>query len=666
MAEARDGTPAAGAKRGEAAFPHVFTPVQIGTMRLRNRIMAPPHTSALGNLWGSEEDARRGIAYWESRVKDGLAWVGGVNGRIRNLLIPGFEPHGYSAETLGFYRLPFFVERVQQLAEVVHRGGAVLTSQLTMIGGVPHAPSNRLSTPIYNSRPHVLSREDITWYVEEYRWSAGRARQAGLDGIELHLNHDDLLEWFLSPHTNQRDDEYGGSLENRARFAVEVLTAVREEIGDGMTLGVRFNAREEAPGGYTAADGVEIAQYLESTGLIDFLHVVVGSTWGDPSYIQPQYYAPAQWSALAGDIRRNVRIPVVYTGRVNAVEVAERVLADGHADVVGMARALIAESEMLTKARENRLDEVRPCVGGNDCISRRYVEGLPFGCAVNPHAGKEADGPWARAARPRRLLVVGGGPAGMELAALAAESGHTVSLWEADSRLGGQLRIAAEAPSYDEYRRYLDWQARRLERLGVEIRLGMRADADAVLAAGADVVAVATGATPHRPPIDGVDGANVHDIRAVLRGTAVGRRVVVVAQDDHLPPLSVADYLSGRGHEVTLVYATPGPAQLLGRYIVGGILARLYSRDVRFRFLEEVTGISDEAVRVANVYSRRTEEITGVDSVVLACGGDADDALYQALRSRHPEVHVLGDAFAPRRLVAATRQAYALAKELQK
>jgi NADPH-dependent 2,4-dienoyl-CoA reductase/sulfur reductase-like enzyme len=430
-----------------------------------------------------------------------------------------------------------------------------------------------------------------------------------------------------------------------------------------MTLGVRFTMREEVPGGYDADDGLEIARYLEATGLVDFWHLVVGSPWGDPSYIQPQFYRPAEWADLAGRFRAGLSLPIVYTGRVTSVDVAEQVLAAGAADVVGMARAYIAEPELLTKAREGRDDEVRPCIGGNDCISRRYAEGLPFGCAVNPHASNEVEGPWPRATTPRDLLVVGGGPAGMELAALAAESGHRVRLWEAADVLGGQLRLATRAPGYEQYAAYLDWQARRIDRVGVAVRLGVRSTAEEVVQAGADVVAVATGATSYRPRIAGAEGAT--DIRDVLDGRAeVGQRVLIVAQDDHLPPLSLADLLSERGHEVTLVYATAQPAAQLGRYILGGILARLHRRGVRFRHLEEVVAIGSGAVETRNVYSRQTERLADVDSVVLACGGASDTALWDAVRPQLPEVHLLGDAFAPRRLVSATRQAYALARLL--
>ena len=651
------------------AYSHVFDPITIGTMRLRNRVMVPPHGSGIGNLWGTEAEAETHMAYWESRALDGAAWIDGVRGRVRNPVIPGFETGGYGAETIGNYRQPNYVERVQELASRLHRAGAVVTSQLTVIGGVPQSPGRVLSSPLTNARPHVMSLADIAEYVEEYRYSATRAREAGLDGIELHLNHDDMLEWFLSPLTNDRTDAYGGSLENRARFAVESLRAVRDAVGSELTVGVRFKLREEMPGGYDESGGVEVAQLLEATGLVDYLHAVVGSPWGDPSYIQSQYYGPAQWAELAGRVRKAVSLPVVYAGRVNTVEVAEQVLAAGHADVVGMARAYLAERDLLTKARTGRAIEIRPCVGGNDCISRQYAEGLPFGCAVNPHVKTEVSGRWGLdgwgvAALARDLLVVGGGPAGLELAALAAESGHRVRLWEAADRLGGQLATAAQAPTFERYAEYLAWQSARLDQLGVDVRLGVRASADDVVAAGADVVAVATGARPHRPALPGVDLPHVLDAAAVLEGATVGARVLVIARDDHLPPLTVADLLSGRGHDVTLVYGAAQPGQLLGRYILGGILARLHRRGVAFRHLEEVRAIRPDGVDVRHVYTFEPSALDGFDSVVLACGADSDATLYGELVGRVPELHVLGDAYAPRRLSFATRQAYALAEAL--
>ena len=651
---------------GSVAYAHLFEPITVGTMRLRNRVMLPPHASAIGNIYGTDADAERNVAYFEERVRDdGVAWVASLSTHLRNTVIPGFEPTGVGAATTGFFRLPFFVERVQAFSDTLHRHGATVSVQMVHQGGMPHGASAVMSAPVINLVPHVMDQDDIDAFVREYAGSARLSLDGRADGVEIHLNHDDIHEWFLSPFTNQRTDAYGGSLENRCRFAVETLQAIRDEVGTSMTVGVRLNVREEVPGGYDTGGGVEIAQYLESTGLIDYVHGVVGSPWGNPSYIQPTYFDPAQWSELAGELKTGLSIPVVHTGRINSPDVAERVLAAGHADIVGMARAHIAEGRILEKARHGRVTEIRPCVGGNECISRRYVEGLGFGCAVNPRTSHEVEGPWPRVSGTRNLLVVGGGPAGIELAALTRESGFDVTVWEAEGELGGQLRYAAMAPRHEMYAAYLDWQRRRLRDLGVDVRLGHRATAHEVSEAGADVVAVATGATPRIPQIPGVDGPTVVDLRDVLAGRAtVGSRVLVVAQDDHVAPLSVADLLSGRGHEVVVTYATAGPAPLLGRYIVGGVLGRLDAQGVRMRFMEEVVAIRGTEVVVRNVYSLREETVGGFDSVVLACGSVPDSRLYDTLKPQLPAVHVLGDAYAPRRLVFATKQAYALAELL--
>jgi 2,4-dienoyl-CoA reductase-like NADH-dependent reductase (Old Yellow Enzyme family)/thioredoxin reductase len=651
---------------GSVAYAHLFEPITVGTMRLRNRVMLPPHASAIGNIYGTDADAERNVAYFEERVRDdGVAWVASLSTHLRNTVIPGFEPTGVGAATTGFFRLPFFVERVQGFSDTLHRHGATVSVQMVHQGGMPHGASAVMSAPVINLVPHVMDQDDIDAFVREYAGSARLSLDGRADGVEIHLNHDDIHEWFLSPFTNQRTDAYGGSLENRCRFAVETLQAIRDEVGTSMTVGVRLNIREEVPGGYDTGGGVEIAQYLESTGLIDYVHGVVGSPWGNPSYIQPTYFDPAQWSELAGELKTGLSIPVVHTGRINSPDVAERVLAAGHADIVGMARAHIAEGRILEKARHGRVTEIRPCVGGNECISRRYVEGLGFGCAVNPRTSHEVEGPWPRLSGTRNLLVVGGGPAGIELAALTRESGFDVTVWEAEGELGGQLRYAAMAPRHEMYAAYLDWQRRRLRDLGVDVRLGHHATADEVSEAGADVVAVATGATPRIPQIPGVDGPTVVDLRDVLAGRAtVGSRVLVVAQDDHVAPLSVADLLSGRGHEVVVTYATAGPAPLLGRYIVGGVLGRLDAQGVRMRFMEEVVAIRGAEVVVRNVYSLREETVGGFDSVVLACGSVPDSRLYDTLKPQLPAVHVLGDAYAPRRLVFATKQAYALAELL--
>ncbi|TWG93626.1 2,4-dienoyl-CoA reductase-like NADH-dependent reductase (Old Yellow Enzyme family) [Nocardioides sp. J9] len=653
------------APQADGRFQHLFTPFRIGSIELRNRVIMPPHSSAIGSLWGSDADAEKAIAYLRSRAEAGVSWTT-MPGRLANVLHTGFEPTGMSAETKGWFRLPVYHERVSAYVDAIHSVGAYAAQQLTMIGGHPHGPSARYSSPVSNIAPHVLNLDEIRQFVDEYAWSADKAATAGIDIIELHANHDDLHEWFLSPLTNAREDQYGGSLENRTRFLVEVLTAVRGAIGKEKVFGVRMNMLQEDPHGLDAAAALEIAKVIEGTSLVDYLHLVAGSPWGNPSYIQPMWFPAGGFADISAQFRSELSLPIVHTGRINTPEVAERLIAEGAADVVGMARAHVADGELLVKAREGRTADIRPCIGGNDCINRRYVDGLPFGCAVNPHTSRETEGPWSARRMSAPLTVVGGGPAGMELAALCAEAGAPVTLIERSSTLGGQLRLALGAPDQDQMAAYLDWQVRRLEQLGVDVRLETEVSAADVLALPEDtVVAIATGADSRLPEVPGIDLPVVLDSREVMSGAAEpGKRVLVVVEDDHLAPLLLADRLASRGHEVTMAYSTPNAAVQLGRYIVGSILGRLDEAGVEFRFLEKLEEVTPDGAVLRHIYSQRLRTVGGYDSVVIACGGVSDSALYDEVRTARPNVHVLGDAYAPRRLVFATRQAYALAEEL--
>ncbi len=647
------------------ALSRIFEPFTIGPMQLRNRIMLPPHASAIGNLFGTVEEAEKHVGYWVSRARAGAAWVGGITGFVENLIPPGFDPSGVGARTAGIWRRPDCLERVGMYASGLHAAGAAATAQLVIQGGMPHGPSQALSGPLVNLVPHALTRDEIRWFVKEYGFSARQAQRAGLDGVEIHANHDDMIEWFLSPKTNRRDDDYGGSFDNRMRFLREIIAEIREQVGADFVVGVRMNMVEGEPGGYDQAGGLAIAQALQDAGRVSYLHFVMGSPWGNPSYIQPHYYQPAQWAGLSQALRKHLTLPIVHTGRVNSPAVAEAVIAAGMADVVGMARAHIAEREIVSKARAGRAADIRPCIGCNECIARQYMEAIPFACTVNPSVGYEIPGLPALDGPPRKLLVVGGGPAGMELAATARERGHTVELWERDSELGGQMALAARMPTQEVFNDYIGHQQRRLESLGVTVRTGKEANAADVLAAGADAVAIATGARARRPDIPGVDGPLVHDAWQILRGEATpGKRVVIIAQDDHVVPLSLADYLSSRGHGVTLVYSTNAPAVLLSRYFLGGILARLSQAGVEIVAMEEVVAIGLPTLTTRNIYSLIERQRGDFDSVALACGGLSVNSLYAELQGKVPALHILGDAYAPRRTVFATRQAYQLARVL--
>lgn len=651
-------------RQHQKRFEHLFTPVRVGRMNLPNRIKATPHASLIGSLWGPDEaEADRNIAYWAERARAGLAWMGGISAALENTLTPGFEPTGVGARANGVFRLPYFHERMSRLSEAMHEAGAYATAQIIIQGGMPHGPSPTVTAYVDNRVSHGLERDEIAWFVDEYAYSARRAQRAGLDGVELHANHDDLLEWFMSPASNRREDEYGGDRAGRLRFITEIIEAIRAETGGDFTLGVRMNLYQAIAGGYDADEGVEIAKMLEATGGIDYLSVVAGDNWGNPSYIQPHHHPQAHWADLAGRIRRAVELPIVYTGRISTPEAGEAVLARGDADVVGMARAFIADAEVVAKARSGRSFLIRPCIGCNECIHRYLVDGLGFACSVNPGAGREIDGPLPAAASPKRVLVVGGGPAGMELAGLLAERGHRVALWEREPELGGQMLIAARAPENAAYRDYSSWQRERLRRAGVVIELGREATEEDVIGFRADVVAVATGAAARRLEIPGAELPFVAEARDVLTGAArVGERVAVIAAEDHMQPLTVAGFLAERGHRVHLVYQTPGPAPLVGKYTIGSALGALSAAGAEFTLMSRVVGIEPGRLRTRNVYSGTEGEVTGFDSVVVAAGGVPDDGLYRGLKNRGVTgVHVLGDAYAPRRITFATQQARALA-----
>lgn len=643
----------------------MFEPIRIGSMTVKNRVVAPPHAALMGNILGNDEEADRYISYWVSIARGGTGLLVALNGFLENFVPPGFDPSGVGSRKAGVFRHPLFVERMGRLAHEARAHGACVSTQIIMQGGMPHGPSSVLSGPVINQIPHALTRREIAQFVQEYRVSAEQALAAGLNGIELHANHDDLLEWFLSPLTNERSDSYGGSFEGRMAFLGEILSEIREGVGEKLAIGVRLNMTESEPGGYDREGGLAIAGWLQQTGMVDYLHLVMGTGWGYPSYIQTPHFRPGEWAAMAGEFKRQLHLPIVYAGRVNRPEVAEQILAAGHADMVGVGRAHLADAAFVNKAQGRDGALFRPCIGTNDCINRGLAEGLPFACTVNPALGVGDRKALSLARRKRRLLVVGGGPAGMQLAITARELGHDVALWEKSATLGGQILLAAKVPAQDGFLDLVRYQSTRLEELGVAVSLEREATAEAIIGTGSDVVAIATGARARWPRIEGIDGAHICDMWEFLRGEAkVGENVAVVVQEDHVAPLALADMLGRQGRRVTMFIQTNGPAPQVARYSIGTFLGRLSEVGVRLVCMEAVSAIDLPHIRTRNVYSQRETVHDAFDSVILACGALPDGGLFAELEDRHEDIRILGDAYAPRRIVFATQQGYELAKRI--
>jgi 2,4-dienoyl-CoA reductase-like NADH-dependent reductase (Old Yellow Enzyme family)/thioredoxin reductase len=639
-----------------------FTPIRVGTMQLDHRLVVPPHSGGSGRLVEDDAAFERHCAYWVARVQGGAQWVGGGPTFVANRLIPGFDPTGVGAHGPGFFRNPMFVPRMGELMRQLHDAGGYGSVQFVQQGGMPGAPSATLSGYSDHRVPHVLNLDDIAWLIREYGFGAAQASEAGADALELHANHDDIIQWFLSPLTNKRTDGYGGSFENRRRFLREIVETMRDQADRSITIGLRLCLDEMIDGGYTISDCQRLLESFTADGTVDYFSLDVGGNWGRVSYIPPATYAEAEWASLCGEAKQATPLPVVYVGRVFSGETAERVIADGHADLVGMARATIADPNFINKTRDGFDALIRPCIGANDCIDRRTVEMLEFGCSSNPHAGKEHVASFPVTNSPRRILVVGGGPAGMETAALLRERGHEVTLWEAAARLGGQLTIAAQLRLNERYGRLVQWQQARLDELGVKVVVNQRADVSGVLGGEFDTVVIATGAVPRFPEIDGVELPHVHTIPdALANPSRLGRHVLVVSEDDRAAPLAVADHLCGLGHQVTLVFRTNAPSPLVGKYAIGAYLARLDEEGAVLIGMTRVVNIEPNRVTLANSYSNRRWTLDDVDSVVLATGSQSESQLFTDLRAHHPDVHIVGDAFAPRRVVFATRQAFELA-----
>jgi mycofactocin system FadH/OYE family oxidoreductase 2 len=637
-----------------SAFRYLFTPFRVGGLTLRNRIYSTGHAEALA------EDGKPGPrlrAYHEAKARGGCA-----------LTIIGGSTSVHPSSPASAWNMianhdDSVVPAYRGIAEAVHRHGCLVFSQLTHLGRraqsdtegwhVLLAPS-QIPEPVHREVPHELEPEQIAMLVRAFGDAARRCREGGLDGVELSFAHNHLVDQFWSPLFNRRTDEYGGSLDNRLRFAFEVLREVRRQVGRDWVVGARISGDELTDGGLTADDMALIARRLAASELLDFLSIIGGAahTYVLQAGVVPNMsYPNGVYVPLAAAIKAAVpELPVFHATRIVDPVHADQILADGAVDVVGMTRALIADPDMPRKAREGRLDDIRQCVGANEgCIDRIY-QGKPVTCVQNPAAGREAElGEVAPAPTRRRVVVVGGGVAGLEAARVAALRGHRVTLFEKGRELGGQVLVAARAPARADYAGIVRFLVRQVEKHGVECRLLTEGTVDAILAEAPDAVVVATGSHPYVPPLPGLDGKHVVTDRDVLLDRVdVGERVVLVDDVHTQQGLSTADYLLQRGRRVEVVSRLFYPGQDIGITSVIPLYTRLFAHGVVLTPHSELRAVEGSVVVVANVYSGEERRLEGVDTVVLSMGARSTDALYRALRGRVPALHAVGDCVAPR------------------
>ncbi|MHB8765874.1 MAG: mycofactocin system FadH/OYE family oxidoreductase 2 [Deferrisomatales bacterium] len=653
-------------------FQYLFSPVRLGRVEVKNRLSFQPH---LTNFAVDCLPSERHRHYWGERAKGGVGLI------ITEEM--SVHPTDRAYEKLIEVFHPEVIPEFRRITDTVHQYGATMFAQLNHNGQQCDGTLSRLPVFAPSPVPDVLFREtpkemepeDIEEVARYFAKSAVHAREGGFDGIELQYGHSSLARQFLSPLSNRRTDEWGGSLENRMRAPLLFIEAVRKAVGRDFTVGIRLCADEMVPwGGLNLADIQDIAQRFEATGWIDFMDLSIG-TFYNLYLVEGSMHTPLGYTIpLAAGIREKIKLPVFCTGRINDPVMAEKVLAAGQADVIGMCRALICDPFLPKKAFEGRLEDIRYCIGDNQgCIGRMGLNKL-LGCIQNPAVGLEqewGEGSLKPAAVKKKVMVVGGGPAGLWAAKMAARRGHRVSLWDRGDELGGQVRIAMKGAGRDEFGVIIRNEKDQVDKAGVTVHLGVEVTPEVVGREQPDAVVVATGSVPiASPPIGGADGPGVYNVWQVLQGQAeLGQTVCLVDQDGHHRSTSTAEYLADQGKTVHIlcsslfVGAELGPLQDL--YLTR---QRLLQKGCTFTPDTAVIAISGEPgakmLQGINVYANAMGDFGPYDSVVLAVGQQADDGLYKALKGKVKELHRIGDCVAPRKVDMAIWDGHKVGREL--
>ncbi|MBU6257663.1 MAG: NAD(P)-binding protein [Burkholderiales bacterium] len=646
----------------ETAFPRLFEPYERGRLQLANRLVVLPHGTSMVSEGGITEDD---IAYYEARARSGPALI--ITGasivadssavRTRKLV----EPYNEAV-----------LEGLRQRVDVIHAHGVKVVGQIIHLGRetigsefetAPLAPSF-LRSPRDPYGPQVLDEAGIAEIIEAFGVSAANLERTGHDGVEIHGAHGYLVAQFLSPATNRRSDRWGGSLDHRLRFLRAVIDSIRRHCSDAFWLGLRLSASEEIADGLEVPDTAAIAKAVAADGGVDYLSITMGTRG---LYVKDATAPPATAARAAGIIREACGLPVIVGQRINTPQVAEAVLAAGQADFVGMARAFIADPDWATHAAQGRPERIRPCLGLNqDC--RSFSPHLH--CAANPRAGRERTVEFAhpvRAAKARRIAVIGGGPAGLEAARGAALRGHAVAVFESSDGLGGQFLYAASLPHRSELRRLIDYLQAELRCLEVTVHLGRRIDEAADLGAPFDAAVVAVGAAANaldeewRAPHVASWFELLEQGAPPPRGAA--RALVVDDGSAFWWTYGVAEALVQAGWRVRVATPSAAIAAAIPTESVGPLLARLGRGGTEYSVLTALDAVTADGAALVNVASGEAVDWP-CELVVVQTGRASRGELLPRLRAGGIEAHAIGDCVAPRRVSHALLEGQRVALRL--
>lgn len=649
-------------------FKYLFSPLKIGSVVIPNRLHFAPHMT---NYAENNLISDRHIHYYLERTKGGCGLVTTEEMGVH----PTDHPYDKLVDAYEPKTIPGFLK----LTRAIHGYDGKIFAQLNHNGMQGDSKISRLPVwgpsagkdPIFRETAKEMEIEDIKECIEYFAISALNAVEGGFDGIEIQLGHSSLVRQFLSPLTNHREDEYGGSFENRMRFALEVNTAVRKAVGPDFALGVRLNADEMHPrGGLTLEDAKKIAICFDKSGQLDFMDLSIG-TFYNLYLVEGSMHTPLAYTApLAAGIRSVISLPVFCTNRINDPHLAEKILADGQADMIGMVRALICDPELPNKAMEDRIDDIRNCIACNQgCIGRMGL-GHKLGCLHNPAVGREKElgmGTLVPSDTPKKVVVIGAGPAGLEVARVAAIRKHEVTLFEKNDDVGGQNIIAGKAAGRQEITGVTRWLVNQLNKLTFDMRLGVEADKEMILKEKPDVVVIATGSVPKPNPFPG-DYAPPKVVTTVdiLTGTAkTGDKVLLIDMDGHHQATGTAELLADLGKKVHMLTSSLFIGSALGP-LQDLFLTRqrLAFKGVTFTPDIAVLEIQGTLVKGLNVYSNEMFDFDGYDTVVLAAGNVAEDSLYFALKGKVKEIYRVGDCVAPRKTDMAIIEGHRIGRRI--
>ncbi len=637
-------------------FPLLFSPIAIKRLVLKNRVVMPPMCTSFATIGGAVTD--RLIGYYSARARGGAGLI--------NVEFTYVHPAGKVFEhMLGIYE-DRLVPGLRRLTDSVRREGAKIFIQIShagrrahsdVIGCWPVAPS---PIPRLNGEtPRELSLPEVEELIQAFIQAARRAKEAGFDGVMIHMAHGYLIHQFLSPLSNRRTDLYGGNLKGRSKFALEILKGIRQEVGNEYPITCRLCGDEFVKGGMDLKEAIEISRLLEGQG-VDAIEVSAGTHETPQVMSAPPHFPMGFLSHLSEGIKKQVSIPVGVVGRIHEPELAESILREGKADLIDVGRALIADPEWPNKAYEGRVEEICPCTSCNQgCNDRMYYQ-QDISCTVNPGAGREITFPITPARKRKKVLILGGGPAGLEAARIAAMRGHRVSLCENERELGGQLRIASVPPAKEDFDKLKRFFLKEVERLGIRVIHG-KVDKKAIAKLSPDFIVVAVGGKPvefEGRPFK--NGKVVSAWEVLSRQKQAGKKVVIIGGGQ--VGLETADFLLEAGREIIILEMLKKPGGDMSPRARKMVLERLVQNGV-----EILTEAKAMLVKEGGVVFNRAglvNRIEGVDSVIVAVGTAPQEVGIPGLEKMGAPVRWIGDCKAPRKAFDAIHEGFWVGLEI--